>query len=238
MTKIRTINSIEISSLCDNNCAYCPASLQHQYRKTGLMDMRTFVAAIAWVARMQKRGTQRELNLFGVGEPTLNPLLPEMISVARARLGPHQRLHMNTNGNGMTRELAIALQNAGITSIDITGHDHFVTAKTAQLFRELNISHRISHDFVTQPNNWAGQVDWLKPDYSYPCNWLRDGQVMIMSNGAVTACCIDAFGRGIFASVWDDLNIAESKPFETCLHCHHVVSDQFLKNDTEMNGGA
>lgn len=222
--KVATVNTIELSSLCDNRCRYCPASVQGEHRETGLMNRATFEKALEWALYFARQGSQREINLFGVGEPTLHPDLPEFIALARERLPFKQVLHLNTNGNRMTAELARAVKNAGIDHIDITGHDHEATARTIRIFREVGIEGNLSYDFVTAPNNWAGQVDWFEPQYDAgPCPWIHRGQVMVMSDGSVTRCCIDAFGTGIMGSVWDDLAAMDVTPFELCRKCHHKV---------------
>lgn len=224
--KIATINSIEISSLCDNACDYCPAPDQGQHRETGLMEHAVFEQAIGWVRKFAQAGTQRELNLFGVGEPTLHPALVDFVAYAREHLPARQRLHLNTNGNRMTIELARALKGAGIDSVDITAHKARAAARTLRIFRAAGIAGRISIDPITAPNNWAGQVDWFAPDYfkgaGMECPWLRRGQVMVMSSGAVTRCCIDAFGRGVCATLDDDLAAVDLKPFDLCRDCHHI----------------
>lgn len=233
--KISTINSIETSSLCDRKCPYCPAKDQGQHRKTGLMDMDTFDAALVWVRHFSVKGTQRELNLFGVGEPTLNPLLPEMISKARAVMPLRLPVHINTNGHWIDitttlltegeLDYARRLKTAGIDHIDITGHDAFRTAKAIRIFQAVGICGNLSFDYITQPNNWAGQVDWFKPVYNAgPCPWLGRGQVMVMSDGNVTRCCIDAFGTGILGTVHDQLDTIEASPFALCEGCHHQVA--------------
>lgn len=222
---ISTINSIEVSSLCDNSCVYCPCKDQGKYRSTGLMSMEVFERAIYWASVFSRRGSQLELNLFGIGEPTLHPELVAMVSYARAEMPFKHTLHLNTNGNRMTEELAGQLKDAGISEIDITGHDHFATAKTIRIFRKLRIPFKVSHDFVVNPNNWAGQVDWFSPEYAAgDCPWLYRGQVMVMSDGSVTTCCIDAFGRNIMGTIFDDLDKMEVNESPLCLSCHHKVA--------------
>ena len=77
--KISTINSVELSSKCDNSCEYCPAPVQHKYRETGFMQWNVFKKTIEYINHFCKQNTQREINLFGVGEPTLNPHCIEMV---------------------------------------------------------------------------------------------------------------------------------------------------------------
>jgi sulfatase maturation enzyme AslB (radical SAM superfamily) len=191
------------------------------------MQIATFEKTIEWVVKFCKDKTQLELNLFGVGEPTLHPKVVQFVAYARQMLPFQHDIHLNTNGNTMTEELAKSLKDAGITAIDITGHDHYATAKTIRIFRNLQIAHRVSYDFVIAPNNWAGQVDWFTPEYNAgPCPWLCRGQVMVMSNGDVTTCCIDAFGKNILGNVFDDdLSELDVKYSELCKSCHHTVPD-------------
>lgn len=224
---LTTINSIEVSALCDNACQYCPSPLQAQHREIGLMTMDTFGKAIDWVKQFTRQNTQLEINLFGIGEPTLNPHLVEMVKYARDHCAFNQILHMNTNGNNMTLELARDLKSAGINHIDITDHDAFASAKTIRIFKAAGIEGRMSRDFVTGANNWAGQVDWFAPDYESPCPWLGRGQAMVMWNGDVTTCCIDAFGQNVFANVHkDDPANMKIEPSELCLKCHHTMSHE------------
>jgi hypothetical protein len=232
--KITTINSIEVSSLCNNQCRYCPASVQGEHRAVGLMTKEVFEAAVGWALHFARTGSQRELNLFGVGEPTLHPDLVEFVALARKRLPFRQELHLNTNGKLMTLELARALKAADISHCDITGHDAYDAAKCIRIFRETPISGQVSVDFMTQPNNWAGQVDWFAPDYDAgPCPWLARGQVMVMSNGDITRCCIDAFARGVFTNVFEDITAAEMAPFGLCEDCHHSMPEHGLWHPKE-----
>lgn len=224
---IQTINSVEVSSICDNSCPYCPCSRQREERPVavGLMPWEVFERTIDWVLYFARRGSQRELNLFGVGEPTLHPRLAEMVSYARRMLPFKQVLHLNTNGNRMTEELARELKAAGIDKIDITGHDHHSTAKTLRIFRKVGIPHSVSYDFALYPNNWAEQVDWFEPEYAAGlCPWISKGQVMVMSSGHVTTCCIDAFGQNIIGTVFDAVSEFSIEESPLCSSCHHDVA--------------
>lgn len=231
--KITTINTIELSSVCDNLCEYCPAPLQHKHRKVGHMSWEVFKAAIGWVKHFCNQGTQLELNLFGVGEPTLNPHVVDFVQYARQQLPFNQDLHLNTNGNRMTLELAQKLKDAGITAIDITAHNARAAAKTIRLFQQVGIHGRISLDFITAPNNWAGQVDWFAPDYHKApvkeniCPWLARGQIMVMSDGNLTNCCIDAFAYGVFGTVYEDLTKFDIKEMPLCRKCHHITPEDW-----------
>jgi hypothetical protein len=196
------------------------------------MSMETYKKAISWVLHFSRQGTQQELNLFGVGEPTLHPNLPAMIEEARRVLPMRMPVHINTNGHWIDTtttliteeemEFAKSLKASGISHIDITGHDALKTAKMIRIFRDLGITGNLSFDYITAPNNWAGQVDWFSPQYNAGiCPWISRGQIMVMSDGNITRCCIDAFGTGIFATVDDDLTEKEVTSFDLCKTCHH-----------------
>jgi hypothetical protein len=187
------------------------------------MTMETFEKVIAWVDVLVKRGTQTEINLHGIGEPTMNPLLVDFVRIARDHLPPRYNIHLNTNGNHMTEELAMSLKKAGINQIDVTGHDARSAARTVRILKKVGIFGCLSMDFILFPNNWAGQVDWFPPDYSYPCPWLDKGQVMVMWDGTVLTCCIDAFATNILGSVYNgvsEIDRIDLKSFKLCDNCH------------------
>lgn len=232
---IRTITNIEISSRCNNDCEYCPAPGQHRFRDTGLMEWDTFVRTIQLVKELAQKGTQKEVNLFGIGEPTLNPMLPDMIKHARLTLPGKVPLHFNTNGRLMTKQLAQTVKAAGIDHVDVTGHDPYITARTLRTFKEVGIQGRVSVDFMLYPNNWAGQVKWFEPDYNYPCQWLRDSQVMVLHDGRITTCCIDSRAGGVFAHVNDeDVLQAEPRVHGLCSGCHHVVPENMTGGERKV----
>jgi len=190
--------------------------------------MQTFSKSLDLVHKLVRAGTQRELNLFGVGEPTLHKNIVEMVRMARNMLPIRLPVHFNTNGNTMTRDLAYALKQAGITNIDITGHNPRSMAKTVRIFREVGLGGSISMDFALEPNNWAGQVDWFHPTYHkqkgrMECPWLNKGQVMIMSDGRITTCCLDAFAKNIIGTVDSEVSELMLSPNELCRSCHHIV---------------
>ena len=153
-------------------------------------------------------------------------MLVDMVEMARAVLPLSQPLHINTNGNRLTDDLCRALKAAGIDHIDITYHidnDPKKTAEAIEMTRRLGLRGNVSIDPVVHPNNWAGQVDFIKPNYTYPCPWLHNGQVMIMSNGDITTCCFDAFGAGIVGNVFDSKpEEIELATFSLCAGCHQT----------------
>ena len=219
--KVSSINTIEVSAVCDNRCSYCPAPTQHEHRAVGLMTLDMFKRAAFWVKYFADRGTQRELNLHGVGEPTLNHQLVEMVRVAR-EAAPDIVINFNTNGNNLTPELAAECKAAGLTSINVTAHDALSTKNAVKAIRAAGLEGHVNADFAVNPNNWGGQVAWTETvDYKLWCRWLDEGQVMVTWDGQITRCCLDAFGQGVFATVDDNISDMEVTPFVLCTNCHH-----------------
>ena len=221
--KVGSINHVETSGICSNRCDYCPSSRVAEHRRTGLMTMGTFQKVIGWVDVLVERGTQTEINLHGIGEPTLNPLLPAFVRLARDHIPMRYGVHFNTNGNHMTDRLAEELKSAGITSITVTLHNMAVAARCVRILSNHGIPGNISVDSVLRPHDWAGQVDWLKADYMFPCPWTDNGQVMVLWDGDVITCGIDAFATKRLGSVYGDMDRVDVRPFELCEKCHHLT---------------
>lgn len=249
LRKLQAIKNLEISSVCNLACPYCPARLQDQHRDVGLMDDATFDRALYWLDRWVRAGTQRELNLFGVGEPLLHPKVVEFARRCREVMPLYLRLLMNTNGILLTEDVARALYDAGVDKIDITDHDAEVSMRAIRVLRKVTGQYRdsqdprsrwgYSRDGVVNPNNWGGLIDWV-PSVEHPrvlCPWLAQGQVMVMSNGDVTRCCQDAFGRGILGTVHDDLDRIDHSPYVQCETCHEEVPAGMPRVKTERKEG-
>jgi hypothetical protein len=231
---IRTLNHIETSSICDNTCRYCPSSEVHKHRPVGLMSQATFDRVLEWLRYYIRKGTQTEVNLYGIGESTLNPLLPSMIASVRSILPMRYGVHINTNGawidtstTDITQaelDFAQSIKDAGISHIDVTGHDAFKSAKASRILTQMRVQGVISHDFMYRPNNWAGQVDWFASEYNAgPCPWINKGQAFIMSEGQIARCCIDAFSTDLLGNIFKDIHDIETAPMQLCKACHHTI---------------
>ena len=234
--KIGCIKNLEVSSICNLSCPYCPCSGQGEYRKVGLMEWSTFERSLKLLETFVKNGTQKELNLFGVGEPLLHPRYLEMVKRCRAIMPRYLCLRTNTNGILAKEELIREILDAGIDAIDVTDHEANITVVVGQLFQRLareypKVRFGYSRDAVTGPNNWGGLVDWV-PEANRSgavCPWLQLGQVMITSNGEIVRCCQDAHTRGILGTVWEDISEVRHTPYIQCNTCHEDVPEWMNK---------
>lgn len=234
--KIGCIKNLEVSSICNLSCPYCPCAGQGEHRRVGLMEWSTFEQTLKLLELFVKNGTQQELNLFGVGEPLLHPRYVEMVKRCRAIMPRYLCLRTNTNGILAEEKLIRDILNAGIDAIDVTDHNAKITMITGQLFRHLSLDYPkvrfgYSRDAVVNPNNWGELVDWTtEPIRSGAvCPWLKFGQIMVTSMGEIVRCCQDAHARGILGTVWGDPYEMIHTPYIQCNTCHEDIPEGMAK---------
>lgn len=245
---VKSFKNIEFASICNLSCPYCPCKDQGEHRPVGFMNEPVFDRVLYWLKKFVENDTQREVNLFGIGESTLHPYLIDWTRRIRKILPKRMNLLINTNGVAFSEMLCQGLLDAGVDKIDLTDHDAYHSMKTVEIFRKLGMTHiknygedakyppkafGISRDAVYNPNNWGGLVDWVPEvcySHAYVCPWLLRGQTMVFSDGRVTTCCQDAFARGVVGSVFDDnLDRIEYGPFVQCATCHERIPDGMLR---------
>lgn len=116
---------IEVTRYCNIKCYYCLQStrddLNGGMNKLGLavmhMDFDLYKTAIRQLALFPE-GIKR-IVFSGLGEPLMNPRLPEMVKIA-VDAGICDRVEMITNGILLTPAIAGKLIDAGITNINIS----------------------------------------------------------------------------------------------------------------------
>src|SRR5512147_2788120 len=92
---IREIHEIELSSICNLACRYCPhPKLQ---REKEHMSWETFERTLEHVAYYVGKGTQTEVSLTGIGEAILHPRFVEAVFRVREVIGRRQ-ITLATNG--------------------------------------------------------------------------------------------------------------------------------------------
>lgn len=216
---VQEMHQIEITSICNLRCQYCtwpkmPRPKQH-------MDRETYEKALGWVKHFQRKGTQGELNLAGIGESTLHPDFVEYVARAREVLGDDIRLVIATNGLLMTEEMALALKPYNIR-IWVSLHRPEKAGPAIEILKRVGLYNGASADPSVSAIDWAGQVEYHVSAPPAACDWLKSGWVMAMSDGRVTTCCLDSTGEGVVGTVDDDPNGVELQPWKLCDGCHLV----------------
>lgn len=238
MITLQTITTIELSSICNLKCLYCINRLikNEPKRRQGLMTDDVFDAACKVLQKLCDNGTQREVNLNGNGESTLDYQLINRIDVIREIMGLDRHIGLSTNGVLLTRALAKELKESGITQVDISPHSPYHARRAAYIMHETGIQKGIvSMGCMVMSHNWAGQ---LEPEHQINCilknvcEPLIEGRGYILSEGNITPCCYDYRNLGVFGSVFDeDILDHEIKPYELCHDCHQVIPPFICEED-------
>lgn len=227
---LTTINTIELSNACNMRCLYCVNRRikNEPRRRQGFMTDEIFDLTLSRIRELIEQGTQKEINLNGNGESTLDPQLPDraarVVELARGR-----QVSFCTNGKSMTKELARELKQAGLKRVDVSTHDAYYSRRAAIMLIEAGIQCIVNGGAIAASHNWAGQ---LEPEYTVPvlmkidCHPLIEGRGYVQVEGDVTPCCYDYRSLGVFGHVSDeDLTIKEVRPFSLCKTCHQRIPE-------------
>ena len=113
---------MHISNICNFKCNYCINSAPKEvYDKSGLkrefMSWDTFEIALKQLQEFPDK--IKQISLDGIGEPTLNKLLPDMVYALRSS-GIAETVMVITNGSKLTPELNRKLVDAGLQVLRIS----------------------------------------------------------------------------------------------------------------------
>lgn len=184
--------------------------------------METFVALI-------DRMDNSYVALHHFGEPTLNPLLPDMIAYAN-KAG--KRVEFSTNGVGIHSSVSGSdflerLMNARPYRIRIA-YDFFRPDDFIRSVLSLNRDTIVTVHAVTpgllpvhKPlNNWAGQMPDLGPsEISGECYFLKYNYFAALSNGDIVPCCQDYEGKHVIGNVHSEQPVLHAPSYELCKTC-------------------
>jgi hypothetical protein len=186
------------------------------------MSREIFVQALKQAALLNG-DSQNELNLAGTGESTMHPDFVEYVHMARAAM-PHITLVMATNGLLMTKELARAIAPTGVR-VFVSLHRPEKASFAVEALKSAGIFAGVSNDPSVSSVNWAGQVKWhvSSPLKGSVCPWIRDGWLMVLSDGRITHCSFDCLVEEPIGTIWDDLSNAHNYPYKLCETCHLSV---------------
>lgn len=110
------------SSACNFKCKFCPCGgANKEYwsekKKTGVMTYETARKVIDDLAAFPEK--IKTLRFYKEGEPLVNKRLPDMIHYARKR-DVCERIDFTTNGSLLSRDLGLAISDAGVDRINIS----------------------------------------------------------------------------------------------------------------------
>lgn len=212
---IRQISQVELTSRCNLRCKYCPHPSMR--REKADMPEAVFARVLYWLREFR----QASVHLHHFGESTLHPRFLEYVDRI-SDVVPDVRL--SSNGVGVTPELVRGMKRAGLTRLSLSVHRPEVVRIVAGWCDDLGMAWDYAAGAIIGTHNWAGQVEG-RNTVSYPCHFLEDDKCVVLADGRLVACCIDAEGESARGSVFDDLREIAFAPFRLCASCHHVVPE-------------
>jgi len=233
MITLKTITTIELSSLCNLKCKYCVNRLlvKHPARQPGIMSDEIFEKSLYWLDKLIKAGTQMEVHLNGNGESLLDPDIVDRARVVKALMG-ERYVGLCTNGLKFTQELALEFKRAEI-HVDMSVHSPEHIRKAIYYHRQAGLAGVLNPGAMTMPHNWAGQLEpenCVPIEYTIQCDPLIDGRGYISSEGYVSPCCYDYRLTGAFGHVHDaDLLELPITDFELCATCHQTIPADIVR---------
>lgn len=220
MFALRDCHQIEITSRCNLRCRYCPS--RDLPRPKMDMEEAVFRRALHWASVFVQQGTQRELNLAGIGESTMHPQFVDWVHLAREAVGPNCELVLATNGILVTDELARAIAPSKI-KVFVSLHRPEKAGPAVEALKRAGILAGVSADPSISATNWAGQVNWHVSVGRRLCEWVRGGKFIVLADGRVSRCAFDASGVGTIAHIDDDLTKFQTTPYVLCRTCDQDV---------------
>lgn len=217
---IREIHVVELTTRCNLRCRYCPSP--RKLRPHEDMAWETFEQTRRFIKRLCDAGTQGEVALTGIGEPTMHPRFVEAVAAMRETIGPNRTLTISTNGLLFTEDLALAIKPFK-PSIFVSLHRPEKAGIAVEIAGKHGILAGANASAATSAMDWAGQVKWFNSHPPAHCEYLYAGWAVVLVDGRVTMCCVDADGSGSVGTVWNVPVMLQMAPFGLCSKCSFSV---------------
>lgn len=221
---IREIHEIELSSVCNLACRYCPHPKLERAKEH--MTFETFQKTLRHLKYYCDQGTQTEVSLTGIGEAILHPSFTDALCLIRQTIGSERTIVIATNGVNMTEQLAKTLAHFGVV-VYVSTHRPEKAGPAVELLRQAGVRLGTNTAFVDSSLDWAGQVKWHVSAPSRPCDYLGLGWAVIRQDGQVNACCMDAHSKFPLATVDDEPGSWRTWPISLCQSCHLTVPEKY-----------
>ena len=164
-------------------------------------------------------GNRKPLRLHNFGEVCLHPELAGFISMASARA---IEVSFFTNGiasdgRPFTRAYWATLSEAGLRTVDFSSHKLSLERFEAITSGLIHIG-RLFDPRSRKLGTWAGQTGPPETPVAEPCLFESKPAFVVLWNGRISSCCLDAEGRR--SELWiDDLLGGQPYAFERLSLC-------------------
>lgn len=225
------IYQIEISNRCNLTCSYCPHP--NQDREQGLMSWPTFEKSIELLIHCG----QRTAYLHNFGEPLLHPDLVEFVRHCSTR---GVSASFFTNGVLLGHDALRRLADAGLRFLCLSEHTKGEFNKVRTLVEDGGYPIEIRDTFRPERrtlHSWAGQVRARHADDDGdgitlgPCIFQRHDAAVVLWDGRINVCCIDADGKQTRGTVEDflvDPSRYRFQPIPLCGTCSLMRGEEDL----------
>jgi hypothetical protein len=229
---VRSIHQIEVSSHCNLRCRYCPSRKleDHRGQPNQFMTRDTYLRALEWARELNDPDDpmRAELSLTGIGEALMHPDFPWMLEQARRAL-PTQPLVFSTNGILLTDEYAASIAPYQ-PQVYVSLHRPEKAKGAIDAARKYGILAGYNPAAATDAFDWAGLLpEWEVTAPPITCEFLRSGWAVVLVDGRITACCLDAEGAGVTGHIDDPIGSVSIGPWQGkgqgCSTCHMNVPD-------------
>ncbi|MFH1442215.1 MAG: radical SAM/SPASM domain-containing protein [Candidatus Omnitrophota bacterium] len=122
---------IETHAFCNRTCSFCPNSQINRLNKNQIMPVPVFNKIISELELIDYRNV---LKLHRYNEPLALDIIFDRISYARRQL-PHANIGIHSNGDYVTKEMLLRLEEDGLNFLQLSLYIDFNGAKEEQFYR-------------------------------------------------------------------------------------------------------
>jgi MoaA/NifB/PqqE/SkfB family radical SAM enzyme len=141
------LRSVEINptELCNRACPFCPRvdpNIYKNQKKHIDPDLCTLLGE-----QLSTFGFDGRIGFVGFGEPLLHPNITECVRNIKQSCPTAKWIEINTNGDLLTRDIAIDLANAGCTTITVSMYDRDDTVYFTEMLVGVKIELVLKHQY-------------------------------------------------------------------------------------------
>ena len=225
--RLTRIHQLEISSTCNLRCKYCPYP-KMQREKTYMGDD-VLEKSLEWISYFCRFGRQDELALTGMGEAILHPNFENIAKRCRETVGD-KAITMSTNGVAFNEHEAMVCKEYNVR-VFVSAHRPEKAGIAVELAKRFGVFEALNGAPMLSAFDWAGQVDWHVTAPKQVCEYVSRGWGVILTNGDISSCCLDAEGQQIIGNVFKDKpEMVDNQGGALCATCHMTIPDTEEEN--------